>query len=352
MRLPQARNAIRCSLATALLALSAISPTLIRPARAADEAVPLNVEIVVDQGIKWLAGRQIANGAFGTTGHTAVTSLAVLAFLARGHVPGQGPYGEAINRAIDYVLIAQRPNGILSPEATGQPMYDHGISTIMLCECYGMVDEARQPKIRAAIAKAARVILEAQRIPKEGSSAGGWRYTPTSGDSDISVTGWQLMALRAAANNGAAVPKSALDAGVAYIKKRATASGGFSYTNGTDATTARTGTGVLALALLGQLDSREAQAGGEYLLRTPVRPETDQFFYYAVYYCSQAANQLGGKYWAGVYLPIRETLLHTQQQNGSWLTLGAEGQGGDVYSTSMALLALAIPYRSLPMYQR
>ena len=34
---------------------------------------------------------------------TAVTSLATMAFLARGHTPGQGLYGDNVNRAIDFV---------------------------------------------------------------------------------------------------------------------------------------------------------------------------------------------------------------------------------------------------------
>jgi len=333
----------------ALAALAAAAASLAVPASADDQAVPVRVQVAVDRGLEWLAAHQNANGSFST--HTAVTSLAVLAFLARGHVPGQGPYGDRINRAVDHILVSQRPNGVLSNSPDSQPMYDHGISTVMLCECYGMVDEARRKKIDAAIARAVRLILDAQRVPKSNNESGGWRYRPDSTDSDISVTGWQLMALRAAANNGAAVPKNALDDGVAYLRKRANPSGGFSYQFTGDPNNARTGTGVLALTLLGQPDSREAQAGGEYLVRTPLKAD-DDFFYYAVYYCSQAANQLGGKYWTGIYPPIQETLIATQKQNGSWIAARSEIQGGDAYATAMAVLALAIPYRSLPIYQR
>src|SRR5205085_349308 len=60
----------------------------------------------VDRGLAWLAAQQECNGCFPTyeTGETAITSLAVMAFLSRGHSPGTGPYGTTIDRAIDFVV--------------------------------------------------------------------------------------------------------------------------------------------------------------------------------------------------------------------------------------------------------
>ncbi len=90
-------------------------------------------------------------------------------------------------------------------------MYEHGISTVMLAEVYGMVDDARRVKIETALARATERILAAQKQPKSNAIYdGGWRYSMKSPDSDISVTGWQMMALRGAANCGAAIPEEAL----------------------------------------------------------------------------------------------------------------------------------------------
>jgi hypothetical protein len=350
----------------ALRALSAAVCTLAiglgadRPAVAGEEeAIPPQVQSAVDRGLEWLARNQdTRTGAWDSRlgKSTAITALSVMAFMARGHVPGQGPYGENVNKGIDFVLSQQKDNGVIIAGSTVQTMYDHGISTTMLCEAYGMVDEERQEKIRKAVSRSVRLILTAQAIPKHPNDQGGWRYTPTSSDSDISVTGWQLMALRGAANIGAAVPRKAIDDGIAYIKRRAVNSGGFSYTGGNDPNPARTGTGILALELLGQHHSKEALAGGAFLLATPLgsaRSGFGEFYYYSVYYCSQAANQLGGKYWDLINKPIRESLLQRQARDGSWpVAQSNEQQGGDAYGTAMGVLALAVPYRYLPIYQR
>ena len=41
-------------------------------------------------------------------------------------------------------------------------------------------------------------------VEKKPQHQGGWRYQPHSRDSDLSLTGWAVMALRSARLNGAA----------------------------------------------------------------------------------------------------------------------------------------------------
>jgi len=327
------------------------------PAVRADDTLSPQALSAIDRGLEFLAGKQQPNGMYpcNLSRSTAITSLATMAFLARGHVPGQGPYGATVNRSIDFLLASQRESGLLSLNSGGTPMYDHGISTMMLCEAYGMVDPPRRNKIDAAVAKAVKLIIDAQRVPKDANDQGGWRYRTDSTDSDISVSGWQLMALRGAANIGAAVPRQCIADGVAYIRRRATITGGFSYCSAggaRDSNAARTGTGILSLELLGEHESREALAGGDYLLRAaPGRRE--QHYYYALYYCTQAAHQLGGKYWTGIYQPWCTAALGRQRPDGSWPAGdGPELQGGDTYATAMSILALAVPLGYLPIYQR
>ena len=48
--------------------------------------------------------------------HVGVTSLALMSFLAGGHLPGRGRYGDNIERGLDYVLQCVRENGYITDE--------------------------------------------------------------------------------------------------------------------------------------------------------------------------------------------------------------------------------------------
>lgn len=311
-----------------------------------DGTVPRRVETAVDNGLEYLAKSQSGGGTWGSSRPAAITGLAVMAFMARGHTPGQGPYGENINRGVEGLLQIQSKQ---ADGYFGSSMYDHGIATVALCEVYGMLDETMQNRVRTGISKGVRVILDAQKVKKNDQNAGGWRYSPQDSSSDTSVTGWQLMALRGASNAGADIPEKAIQDGITYLKNRAVPGGGFSYTGNSGANTALTGTGVLALSLMGQPNLPEVKAGGDFLLtRVGNITAGNSHYYYTVYYCSQAAWQLGGKYWTIVNRQISEDLLTRQRANGSW----PQAEADENYATAMAILALTVPYRYLPIYQR
>jgi hypothetical protein len=323
----------------------------------AAEEEDARVDRATDRGLEYLARMQNPDGSWPANQYNknaSVASLTIMAFMAKGHTPGEGRYGQIINKGIDYVLSVCDPKtGYIAAKDMYKGMYCHGASTLMLAEAVGMTSGEREKRIRAALEKAVILILQAQKVPRERSEQqGGWRYTPVSRDSDISVTGWQLMSLRAAKNAGADVPLSAITDGVAYIKRSASMGGGFGYQVGGGPNQARTGTGILALEICGQHNTPEAVQGAEWLMKNPPAwPET--YFYYAVYYCSQAMFQVGGKYWEFYQPRLESVLLGLQQSDGSWpLSSDHEGEAGPVYSTSMAVLALSVKYHYLPIYQR
>ena len=68
------------------------------------------------QGLAYLASVQEADGRFPgeESGQPAITSLAVMAFLSRGHMPDEGRYGKQISQAIDFVLSTQKRRGYFS----------------------------------------------------------------------------------------------------------------------------------------------------------------------------------------------------------------------------------------------
>jgi hypothetical protein len=232
-------------------------------------------------------------------------------------------------------------------------MYHHGICTLMLAEVAGMTGDKKLAKeIRTKLVKAIEVILEAQRKAKNAHQ-GGWRYhiRDYGEGSDISCTGWQLLALRAAKNVGCDVPKERIDWAVAYIKRcRDPRSGGFCYTPQGRLTTPCTGTSILGLEICGKKwhRSEESKKAAAYLNNNP--PAWNQgHFFYGIYYCSQAMFQLGGNYWNAYKPKLHKVLFDHKNGNGSWI--GNDGYGPG-YSTAMAVLALTVEYRYLPIYQR
>lgn len=347
------RRALLLALWAGLIVL--VQPDLATQAQPADPTAQ-RVDAAISRALRYLSEQQRPSGAWTVSRigeSTAATSLAVMAFLAAGHVPNEGPYGKQIERGIRWVIDHQEPNGMLVHRRSHGPMYSHGISTLMLAEVVGMVDDELADDCRRALERAVKLILDAQRVPKPPRHAGGWRYNPTSRDSDLSVTGWQLMALRAAKNVGCDVPAESIDLAVQYVRNCAVdGRGGFGYQPGSGATSTRTGTGITALEVCGTHLSDEAVRGAEYLLQRPLSLR-EQYFFYGAYYCGVGMFKMGGRYWDETREVLIQSLLPTQRADGSWLAQrGSEAGAGPVYATSMAVLALAVEYRYLPIYQR
>lgn len=312
----------------------------------------------VDRALVHLQATQQTDGSWVSPlgKNTGVASLCVMAFLARGHTPGRGRFGETLEQAITWVASQSR-DGLLVRDASHGPLYSHGISTLMLGEVVGMVNH-RRPAFRelaSTYTEAVNLILRAQNVAKDRHSTGGWRYHPNSMDSDISCSGWQLLALRSAERNGLPVPRRNIESAVEYIERCVHPLGGFAYQPGGDrATPARTGTGILSLQICGEFNSPTAFRGGDWLLRQPLEWR-GPFFYYAAYYCTQGMYQLGGVYWKN-WRPLTEALLLSQQNDdGSWPFPPEETferHAGIPYCTAMAALALSVDFKYLPIYQR
>ncbi len=335
------------------------------------------LDAAVERGLAYLATQQLSqqaaqqlgspelSGSFveeESPGNTGITSLAVMAFLAKGHLPGRGSYGKVINRGIDYVLGQQLENGLLvcrntAGRTTGL-MYEHSIATLLLSEVSGMVDDTRQKKIDQVLPKALLVLLQAQKVPKSDEQTGGWRYTPGTTDSDLSLTGWSIMALRAAKLNGAAIPDEHIEMSVSYILNCHKPDNGFAYMPSQgNSTPAMTGIGILCLELCGEHGSEELAAAGEYILSRPPRMtdpngRSTRFRYYAFYYCGQAMFQLGGKHWTQFAPLMYDALLADQNANGSWSYPDGILKYNTCYPTSLAILTLTVSARQLPIYQR
>src|SRR5262249_26808594 len=160
--------------------------------------ITAKTEQAIQRGLAYLSARRESNGSFGTHGYkgnVAVTSLAAMAFMCAGYQPHRGTAGKVILDALKFVLSQENRTGtypgyLHNPFASPHgPMYGHGFATLFLGEVYGMVhDRTLRDKVRGTLQRAVKLILEAQNVRKGPRGEGGWRYTPGSGDSHLTVT--------------------------------------------------------------------------------------------------------------------------------------------------------------------
>lgn len=334
----------------------------------------------VDRALGYLAAKQNRkNGSFAAPdlGQPGITSLCILAFLSRGHLPTEGPHHEAMHDAIEFVLSTQRSNGLLFslPVAdtwqygtpTHTAIYNHAIAGLMLSEVYGMTELEQSDRIGTAITKAVQLTRQHQQRPKRNpQDEGGWRYIASNqsfrNDADLSVTSWQLMFLRAARNNGFEIPAEPIDDALQYIHRLFDErKGAFKYSNlppSNHATRAVVGSGILSLSLGGEHHAEIATTAGDWVLKHPFDryngvEHSEERYHYSVYYCSLGMFQLGGTHWERFYPNLMRVLLANQQADGSWpAESNRDGHFGNAYTTALVVLALTPPYQLLPIYQR
>lgn len=327
-----------------------------------------DIDAAVARGIKYLVSQQRKDGAITDRGHeNAMTALAIMAMASVGHQPvDQSPEGVAMSQGLKFLLGdgRQDPQGYFGA-SDGSRMYGHGIVTLMLTEMLGMgSDSAMDERIHESCQKAIDLIVRSQGVKKAANARGGWRYTPDSGDSDLSVSVWQLMALRSAKNDGLDVSSKTIDNAIEYLRRSYTSpldsngnprdmKNGFSYEpNGGGPSFTMTSAGLLAMQVCGQYESPLVIGSADWLLEHP--PQwNDRFILYGLYYFAQGMHQRGGDHAGKAAKLVSDLLLPKQKGNGAWESSGGEEQNaGGVYCTSMAILSLSVKFHYLPIYQR
>lgn len=344
------------------------------------ELISPQVKAAVEKAVGWLIRQQKPSGHIvdeksdskpkrgDLPSHSAaMTSLALMGLASVGHMPDDPtPEGQACGRALRYVVEGIEPdeNGYLGRSDRSR-MYGHGIITLMLAEMIGHApDEATDKRMQGMLKGAVQLILRSQQVPKSEANRGGWRYEPSSSDSDISVSVWQVMSLRAAKNAGFEVPKEGIDNAVAYIKRSyrverdsngnpKSDAAAFSYEPyGGRQTFSTTAAGLLSLQVCGQYETPEVLGSANWLLKSP--PEINEpWFFYGCYYYAQGMYQRGGDHAATARQKTEQTLIAAQSPDGSWYPRnGNEKSAGAVYATSLALLSLSVHHHFLPIYQK
>jgi len=340
------------------------------------------VDGAVDRALAFLATRQQEDGSFAGAGtcQPAITSLAVMSFLSRGHLPGQGPYGDQLDKAVDFVLTTQSEAGLLSykkaepylhqppnpwEDTRAHALYNHGISGLMLTELYGMTGDLRSERIREAVVKALDFSRQLQTTHKKHRrDYGGWRYMfHFNGiDSDLSVTSWQVTFYRSAMNAGFDVPKQHVNDAMGYVRSCFHADRGrFCYTPVTNedrCSRGMSGAGILALSLGGEHQTEMAKTAAGSLLKDSFEHYNHSGgynrdrYHYSVYHCTLGMYQMGGEYWAEYFPAVARTLLKHQRPDGSWDQESVTHALGNTHTTAMMILALTVTNQLIPVYQR
>lgn len=305
----------------------------------------------VEKGLKYLARRQSKLGSWGEHYQVAVTSLAGLAFLAGGHLPGEGKYGNNVKSALRFILkCASKQGYIAEPGGMASRMHGHGFATWFLAEIYGMTHNpavVNHEELKTVLSKAIKVIENAQ------SKEGGWYYEPVRGGDEGSVTVCIVQALKAARNVGIEIKKEVIDQGINYLIRSANPDGSFKYSvrSGTGSGSfALAAGGVSSLCLYGMFDLPETKRGFDYLMRFKpgTNPNWQQGYpYYSNFYAALAMYLARAKYWNEWFPALKAHLLKIQHKDGNW-----SGEVDNDYATAFACLMLQIPYQYLPLFQR
>ena len=325
-------------------------------------------DIAIDKAVAYLMTRQRDDGAIVDKGiDTTMTALSIMAMASVGVQPADAsPQGQSMQKALAFVLKDDRVDekGYFGNK-DGSRMYGHGIITLMLTEMLGMGTNAEQDQmIHSRCQKAIDVILSSQKEKKPTHFRGGWRYNPNATDSDLSVSVWQLMALRSARNDGLQVPGSAIQDAVEYLKRSYSSpldenglpdkkASGFNYEpHQNNPTFTMTAAGLLAMQVCGEYESPLVAGAADWLLEHPPK-WNERFCSYGTYYYAQGMYQRGGEHAKIAQQLVQEMLLAKQSGDGSWVAENGSEQGhGAVYATSMAVLSLSVKYHYLPIYQK
>lgn len=341
-------------------------------------------ENAVEKALAWIAAHQITSGTRkgswsfhfdescnrcshgGTHGsRVAATALALLPFLGAGYTDegnlADNPYkhvvGNGLRALMDRAVPGERG---YSFDLHSEQMYSHGIATIALCEAYAMT--RRKPKELRDKAQGALQFIEEAQNRKDG----GWRYLPNQ-PGDLSVTAWQIMALKSGKLAELNVSQATIYGAIEFLDDIQT-DGGRRYNYllrepyrgiGEDSTKTCDATGLLLRMYLGwKPGDRMLDDGIEMVaLPGPLKKEGKECNLYFAYYATLAMHHYDSSNWRRWNGEIREFLVQTQGEHGyeagSWYFPDHYcDKGGRLLNTVLATLILETPYRIMPLFRK
>lgn len=338
-----------------------------------DWEVTPSSELALKRGLQWLAKNQGPQGNWESQ-DVGLVALGAMAFLADGHSPGRGKYGDVVERAIDFVLRNAKPSGLLNAADAQRDMYNHGLATFVLGQAHGMTHD---PRISKVLEQALRLIANTQ------ARDGGWDYRARRQGygHDLSLVVMQAKALRSAVDSGLEVRRDVIQLAIRSTRQKYRAKNGarslddprikegpgqFTY-DGHNGTIAMAAAGVVCMQEFGQYDDWRIKKNMDVItdaigkLKAPrVGDGRVPFDAYSLYYVGQALYQVGGEDWKKSYPILRDHLVTSQvrkpnsaSDDGGWRDprYVTSGRPSYLFGTSVACFVLAMPNRYLPILQ-
>ena len=331
--------------------------------------------------MKWLAEHQDETGCWDCDGFmkhdpahdrcggagkphydTAVTGLALLAFLGAGYTDYSPRHARTIRQGLRHLIGIQDKTGCFGRKTHRRFLYDHAIATLAMCEAYWMT---RNPRYRRPAQKGLDFIARARNRHL------AWRYDPGGGDNDTSVTAWMVMALKSGKFAGLRIDVGAFEGAARWIDAVTepnfgqagyrSRGGAVARPSGLDdafpreKSQAMTAAAIFTRIMIGDDPRSDAVDKGAWLcVETPPRwdPEDGSIDMYYWYYGSLALFQVGGAAWRKWNTHMKRVLLANQHPEnggaraGSWDPIGVWGpDGGRVYATACMVMCLEVYYR-------
>ena len=333
-------------------------------------------ETAVRSSLKWLKENQNKDGSWGESHKGGMTGLALLAYLGHCETPESPVYGETVLKGLTFLMETGAKNkppfdGVYSEKpSANSSTYEHGIAAYALGEMYSFAKLGTKqiPGLRESFERGAGIIIEKQ------NPHGAWGYKDgigydAYGRDDLSVTGWQFQALKAARHTGLKI--TGLNAAVKkvekYLESTQTAGGGFGNPDHSQHYNQwnLTGAALLGLQTLGVGNAGTINKGVRWLVneteKVPLNWDSDCYLY-TWYYNTQALFQKSGTPWNVWNGQFQKLLLDNQNADGSYkvegtgpvAAAGSAAAGGDanVYRTCLCTLMLEVYYRYLKVGDR
>lgn len=312
------------------------------------------VEEAVTRGLDFLAREQRRQGYWEVGGgnyRIAMTALSGVALVSEGSTTTRGKYARNISRAVDYLLDASQPNGLIGFPDDYHYTYGHGFSMLFLSQVYGEEEDVeRRKNIRRVLENAVKFSAAAQ------TSKGGWGYVSAKDGNDFdegSTCITQVQALRACRNAGIVVPGEIIERARKYIYDCTNPmTGGVYYSIQNQGGDRPPITAAAVAVLFNTGDSEQSKEVKKMMefCEGNVWPNGQQDYghwHYMHYYYAQVMYRQPQK-WEKYSRWIEGEILSKQTPQGSW----EDNSVGAVYVTAMNTTILQLNKGYLPIYQR